>query len=76
MQRQIRNYLAEGRFMEAMVMAKAAIKGLPEQLEFRLLLADVYAASGKKKLAVAALEELLALDPEFPGARAALDQLD
>lgn len=75
MQRQIRAYLSDGRLMEAMVLAKAAVRGLPEWLEFRMLLAEVYVQRGAPKKAIAELEALLAIDPEFPGARPAHDRL-
>ncbi len=61
--------------MEAMVVCKQAIKGLPDFLEFRMLLAEVYRLQGKTVRAVEQLEQLLALDPEFPGARPALERL-
>lgn len=74
-QRQIRKYVSEERWMEAMVMSQQAVEHFPDWLEFRMLLAEVHRSRGNVKKAVAALEQLLALDREFPGARELLDAL-
>ena len=42
-----RAYLAQSRFMEAMVVCKKGIKSRPDNIEGRLLLARVYSGQGK-----------------------------
>ena len=56
-------YLAMGRFMEAMVVAKKGVKAHPGDVAARLLLARVYADQGKDRKA---LEEALGALAEHP----------
>ncbi|MCC7074193.1 MAG: tetratricopeptide repeat protein [Deltaproteobacteria bacterium] len=65
-------YLAQGRFMEAMVVCKKGIKTQPGNVEGRLLLARVYGEQGKVPKA---LEELRALLAQHPTVAAAHLQL-
>jgi predicted Zn-dependent protease len=55
--RLIRAYLEMGRYMEAMVVAKKAIRAFAPDICHRLLLAEVYEAQGKAARAVEVLEE-------------------
>jgi cellulose synthase operon protein C len=48
----------------------------PENLPSRLALARMHAAAGQKERAKAALEELLAIDPNHPGAKELLEKLE
>ena len=56
-------YLAMGRFMEAMVVAKKGVKGHPAEASARLVLARVYAEQGKDRRALEEVEGALAAHP-------------
>ncbi len=51
-------YLAQGRFMEAMVVCKKGIKAHPDAIDGRILLARVYAEQKKYKRALTELDKL------------------
>lgn len=57
-------YLAQGRFMEAMVVCKKGIKSNPEQITGRLLLARIYGEQGKHPKAIAELDKVLESEPK------------
>lgn len=61
-------YLAMGRFMEAMVVAKKGVRAHPASPEGRVLLARVYAAQGKDKKALEELKPALEIAPAHPAA--------
>ena len=61
-------YLAQGRFMEAMVVCKKGIKSQPENFEGRVLLARVYGEQGKVPKALEELRALLAQSPDVAAA--------
>lgn len=61
-------YLAQGRFMEAMVVCKKGIKTQPDNVEGRLLLARVYGEQGKVPKALEELRALLAQHPKVAAA--------
>lgn len=61
-------YLAQGRFMEAMVVCKKGVKSQPGNVEGRLLLARVYGEQGKVPKALEELRALLAQDPKVAAA--------
>ncbi|MBI1946316.1 MAG: tetratricopeptide repeat protein [Deltaproteobacteria bacterium] len=61
-------YLAQGRFMEAMVVCKKGIKSQPGNVEGRLLLARVYGEQGKVPKALEELRTLLAQAPKVAAA--------
>lgn len=65
----------DGRWMEAMVIAKKGIKAFPPGIEFRLALAEVHVAAGREKKAVKVLRELLGLAPDNAPARALIEKL-
>ncbi len=48
----------------------------PDQLDWRLASAQAYADAGKKEEAKLALEKLLGVQPDFPGAKELLEQLN
>ena len=56
-------YLAMGRFMEAMVVAKKGVKAHPAEAAARLLLARVYAEQGKDRRALEEVQGALASHP-------------
>jgi tetratricopeptide (TPR) repeat protein len=56
-------YIAQGRFMEAMVVCKKSIKAHPQAAEPRILLARVYAEQKKYKRGIQELDELLQQQP-------------
>ena len=56
-------YLALGRFMDAMVICKKVIKGRPQEVAPRVLLARIYAEHGKEQKAVEELSAVMALQP-------------
>lgn len=63
-------YLAMGRFMEAMVVARKGIKTHPSDPAPRLLLGRVHAAQGKDAKAIEELQEALKLAPaDLPSLR-------
>ena len=59
-------YLAQSRFMEAMVVAKKGIKAHPDAIEAKLLLSRVYAAQKKYPRAMQTLTAAMAAHPEDP----------
>lgn len=68
-------YLEQGRFMEAMVVAKKGIRSQPENVEGRLLLARVYAGQGKVPKATEEVNALLEIAPKSAEAHFVLGQL-
>ena len=60
-------YMQQGRFMEAMVVAKKGIKSQPANAEGRLLLARVYAEQGKVPKAFEEVKQLLEQQPDLAG---------
>jgi tetratricopeptide (TPR) repeat protein len=68
-------YLEQGRFMEAMVVAKKGIRTQPESVEGRLLLAKVYAGQGKVPKATDEVMALLEIAPKSSEAHFVLGQL-
>jgi tetratricopeptide (TPR) repeat protein len=68
-------YLEQGRFMEAMVVAKKGIRSQPENVEGRLLLARVYAGQGKVPKATDEVTALLEIAPKSAEAHFVLGQL-
>lgn len=75
LQREVRRCLAEQRLMEAMVLARRGLKVFPQWLDFRVLLAEVFRRKRNRRQAIAQMEALLEIDPEFPDAREALTRL-
>ena len=59
-------YLAQGRFMEAMVVSKKGIKAHPDAVEAKLLLSRVYAAQNKLPRALQTLAAATAAHPNDP----------
>jgi cellulose synthase operon protein C len=57
-------YLQQGRFMEAMVVAKKGIKNQPDNVQGRLLLGRVYAEQGKVPKALEEVKGLLEQKPD------------
>jgi len=68
-------YLEQGRFMEAMVVAKKGIRSQPDNVEGRLLLARVYAGQGKVPKATEEVNALLEIAPKSAEAHFVLGQL-
>jgi predicted Zn-dependent protease len=71
----LRQYLSERRYMEAMVVAKKALKAAPGDPLAVMALAEVYIAQGKPARAISLLEDLLKRLPAYSPARELLDQL-
>lgn len=65
-------YLAQKRFMEAMVVCKKGIKQAPQDPRGRVLLSRIYAVQGKAPKALAELEQLL---QELPGTPLGLEAI-
>ncbi|BDG04596.1 tetratricopeptide repeat protein [Anaeromyxobacter oryzae] len=61
-------YLANGRFMEAMVVCKKGVKAHPDDPAAKVLLARVYAEQGKDRKALEELAAVLAAFPTFAAA--------
>jgi cellulose synthase operon protein C len=61
-------YLANGRFMEAMVVCKKGVKAHPDDPAAKVLLARVYADQGKDRKALEELSAVLAAFPTFAAA--------
>lgn len=70
-----RAYLAQNRFMEAMVVCKKGIKNRPDSVDGRLLLAQVYAEQGKLPKALDEVQKLLTEHPDLADAHFFLGQL-
>jgi len=68
-------YLAMGRFMEAMVVAKKGVKAHPGDTGPRLLLARVYAEQGKDRKALDEVQAALVGHPSDPRANRAAGEL-
>ncbi len=68
-------YLAMGRFMEAMVVAKKGVKAHPGDAGPRLLLARVYAEQGKDRKALEEVQAALAGHPSDPHANRVAGEL-
>lgn len=68
-------YLEQGRFMEAMVVAKKGLKAHPQSLDARILMARVYARQNKLPKALQELDELVAQQPESAPAHLARGKL-
>lgn len=67
-------YLAQLRFMEAMVICKKGLKAHPDSVEGRLLLARIYAEQGKLPKAIDEAKELLQQQPNSGETHLALAQ--
>ncbi len=65
-------YLAQSRFMEAMVLGKKAVKAKPEDKTRRLLLARVYGEQGKMAKAIEEVQALLKVDANHAPAHVVL----
>jgi tetratricopeptide (TPR) repeat protein len=68
-------YLAQKRFMEAMVSGKKAVKAKPEDKARRLMLARVYEEQGKLPKALEEVAAMIASDPNHSASHAALGRL-
>jgi tetratricopeptide (TPR) repeat protein len=68
-------YLEQGRFMEAMVVAKKGLKAHPQSTDARILMARVYARQNKLPKALQELDELVAQQPESAPAHVARGKL-
>jgi Tfp pilus assembly protein PilF len=51
------------------------IEGFPEAVRSRAALAETYAASGQKDLAIETYKEILKLDPKNPNAQRRIEEL-
>ena len=73
-ERLIRQYLGEGRYLEAKVVAKKSIATFPPGIKYRLLLAEIFEAEGKRSNAEAELRAILDIEPNNRAASDALSR--
>ncbi len=62
----IKNFIAEGKFDDAMVRTEALLKEYPEEVLFNGLLADIYHGKGDNQKALEVLNQLLERNPDNP----------